>query len=967
MRKFLITAAIALFAFASCQKDNHTEPTAKGEEVSVSIGLALPNAADVISRSSSDKGGLDASNWDAAYTLRYKIAIYEGTTLVRALDPVYVYHGAASAKKAVNARLISGKTYRFVVWADFVDYNADESSMVDKHYNTSDLTNISIKEVATSYTVNDESRDAYFINQEEEISASRTIALTLKRPFSKVRVVTEDVADVYALANVNSATAVKKILFSYEAPIYNVFNALSGEVNKVGDYQPVNINANITEDDGAKATLFWDYVFVKNPEKVNFKFTVNDIGVSREFNTNNIPIERNRLTTVRGNLLTNNANIIIDVDGDFTGEIDDNITNDLTIEVPEGSAATPITYRFTGNIADNVTVKFVDVVGVPYAGTVNIIVEKPTQAAFVIELPNASVYLQGSVGNIIATTKDDTFSLLKGATVKNLTIEKGSANLYGTVTGTVTNNGTGKIMLAVGPNSDRPVSETVIYEALAVVYADGIIFTEGKYPVVAPATPSGMGVIHITKDGYKLVGEENAIIYGAGTQPTSGQEHSLLYVTAENVTMDGLTIMPLTHTVRLDGSNNNIGFTYKGIEVTKPGFTMKNCTLTPNTLTAGSLPNDGGGVFFDCQTAGTMTFENNRFNKVAIYLWSNPSGLVVNIKNNVFDGLRQNGWFSNYFVSSTNWGSVSPFGSVVNVYGNTFSNVKSIEEGGSASLRVSSGKLDIKGNTFPTTNGTYWTATGDGNVYLENTLVPYVAPADFATVISNASAGDKIYLRAEKYDVGTSLDIDQNITIVGGGATISANSPADRGVVQGKNPVIYIKSGAEVIIKDAVISGNQTPGHTAIDGVTVSGSSKLTLSNVTFDGITNAGGPNGVQYGRCVTALDNSELSIADCTFKSYNKNGVHVMGASKASIAGCTFIGNKLSGINGQNGVVFMRNASNSASGAIKNCSFSDLIYDGSTACAVLVYDDTPGDGQVIDQGGNTYSNNDKNWYEGI
>lgn len=305
MKKLLFITLAALITFVSCQKEDEQIRGNASGEVAVNINVDLPDQSSLLK--STDKGGVDASNWVAGHDLRYLIEIYDNSdNFIKRLDTLIVSYGAATTKKNVSARLLAGKTYKIVAWADFVA----AGTTTDLHYKTSDpvngLKNITFNKPATNnnYKVNDETRDAYFISESVTVEASKNISLTLKRPFAKVRVITQDMKDVLELSK-HITDPVKSIRLTYENNIYNKFNALDGTVDKVGAYKPANITATLTNpDNNDKATLFWDYLFVENPEKVNFKFTVTNLNVTCEFNTNNIPIERNKLTTVRGNLLT---------------------------------------------------------------------------------------------------------------------------------------------------------------------------------------------------------------------------------------------------------------------------------------------------------------------------------------------------------------------------------------------------------------------------------------------------------------------------------------------------------------------------------------------------------------------------------------------------------------------------------------------------------------------------------------
>ena len=94
---------------------------------------------------------------------------------------------------AFDVRLVSGRDYQFVAWADYVESEAD----VDYHYNTADLKNVTLNR---TWVAMDETRDAFTATKKVTYSSTATIDLTLTRPFAKLRVKT---TDMKALNNID--------------------------------------------------------------------------------------------------------------------------------------------------------------------------------------------------------------------------------------------------------------------------------------------------------------------------------------------------------------------------------------------------------------------------------------------------------------------------------------------------------------------------------------------------------------------------------------------------------------------------------------------------------------------------------------------------------------------------------------------------------------------------------------------
>ncbi|MBQ2239701.1 MAG: hypothetical protein II322_02675, partial [Alistipes sp.] len=219
-----------------------------------------------------------------------------------------------SDEKSVTfaVRLAPKRAYTFVVWADVVLSNED----VDNHYNTDYLENITIINTEEHpWKAMDESRDAFtgFATVDSYTSAT-TIQIPLTRPFAKLRVKTNDLADL-ALLDIFPA----KATVTYTTDLSVAFNAVEGKA-KASDSNANTITKTVSYDtdayEGDSATLFTDYLIV-DEGVVRFTMDVkqaNDRLIkSNNFNTD-IPVKRNCLTTISGNVLTDGNGISVNIE-----------------------------------------------------------------------------------------------------------------------------------------------------------------------------------------------------------------------------------------------------------------------------------------------------------------------------------------------------------------------------------------------------------------------------------------------------------------------------------------------------------------------------------------------------------------------------------------------------------------------------------------------------------------------------
>lgn len=336
MKKLLSILALAL-CFVACQ--NEPNIGAKNSDLAnVVLNIEAPELAtradaDANAGKNSAFGAIDFfsdADW-ANYDVRYILEVYNvndnGTG-----EPIYrerlVKYLEKYAPTSFELRLIPNREYKFVVFADFVE----QGSKDDLYYDTTDLRNITAKTGVEGWNAMNEVRDAYFVSQNVKVEASLDETLTLKRPFGKVRVIATDLDYIAGY----SKPGYVEITYHTE-PLFKSFNAVNGDLNKTQlagteltyAYE-VKKDAPYTEGYDAEAknqTLFADYLFAREGQQipVNFKMAVYESNGGRliketDFNTQ-IPVQRNYLTTITGDILTTQANINILIEDKFDGEM----------------------------------------------------------------------------------------------------------------------------------------------------------------------------------------------------------------------------------------------------------------------------------------------------------------------------------------------------------------------------------------------------------------------------------------------------------------------------------------------------------------------------------------------------------------------------------------------------------------------------------------------------------------------
>ena len=349
--RFFAIAALVL-GLASCQKDFAPEMNS-GDEVKVTLSVSAPELigatragvnGEVDENKALDSrfGAIDYldgnvagdARWDwNDVDIRYTMEVYDQEDLTTPIKDRQEIIKDQYQQVEFEVRLIPNRNYQFVVFADFVD---QETKQPLRHEIGATLNDIALVNEA----ILDEVADCYFKSWEFEPTnntQNRTEA-TLTRPYAKVRVIATD------LAELNLNVHPESVAIEYNTVIPTTFNAVKGSISgdnttKTFTYDYIaeirdnmanhvyNADYDAMVDANGRAshmTLFTDYILAEDEQDaINFKMTVSDKkGAIKvvDFNTE-IPVQRNYLTTIIGDVLTTNVNVDVNISDDFAGEI----------------------------------------------------------------------------------------------------------------------------------------------------------------------------------------------------------------------------------------------------------------------------------------------------------------------------------------------------------------------------------------------------------------------------------------------------------------------------------------------------------------------------------------------------------------------------------------------------------------------------------------------------------------------
>ena len=284
---------------ASCSSDEPTAPSAQTVEASFSLNIA-GEVATRAGNGDSSLGGADAENLGAE-NLNYILALYE----VAEKDALILSDFCQVSDRDGDGERFSpmvtlGKTYTMVALAHF----GDRLTLTDAQ--KTDY----LKAMPVAGVFNDEAEDFYVATKTARFTADNLQhALTLKRPYAKLRIVATDYPDAATISSVSIDYGTNTL--------FNRFDALTQQFSDATISQPLTASQYNTSDADTAKTIVADYFPVNADTYLStFKVTVTLNGKSFSRTFNDIPLQRNALTTLSGAFFSSQSQMKCDVTND---------------------------------------------------------------------------------------------------------------------------------------------------------------------------------------------------------------------------------------------------------------------------------------------------------------------------------------------------------------------------------------------------------------------------------------------------------------------------------------------------------------------------------------------------------------------------------------------------------------------------------------------------------------------------
>ncbi|MGM9822607.1 MAG: DUF6562 domain-containing protein [Muribaculaceae bacterium] len=366
MKKGLIMVAAmsaVMFMSTSCSQDELMDTVADGQEITTTVTVSAPAAMSSRAASSvfgeetnyfsylatsgtPSEGNLELNGHPLSFTVGIYYAKTDNGTTNYVLVDKQEKLSVADTEAYFNFRLIKGRKYRIVAYAD---YNATGKE--------------NLEAIPTTYNLNDELSDAFYVS--EDFIADEHVGTMLRRPLGKLRLVCHD----FKTFAMDSRFTLKNVEVTYKGQkmaTVDELNALTGDYNYAakadaeattflakpayyaGEFDATGmplVDENGVQKQTAVFTMYLPANFGEEdqtgtytpyeagkpvPQSWMYPFEVKvtyldengaEQTITRQYNFD-IPVKRNWLTTVDvENFWTDNTNIKVSVDPMFEGEI----------------------------------------------------------------------------------------------------------------------------------------------------------------------------------------------------------------------------------------------------------------------------------------------------------------------------------------------------------------------------------------------------------------------------------------------------------------------------------------------------------------------------------------------------------------------------------------------------------------------------------------------------------------------
>jgi len=298
--------AFALILLNSCSKE---QPAAGSSSVTGSF---------IVNFNEATKASFDGDG-AAANVNRCKLQIWwEGKKYAEEIVSTKVVQGVVTAEFN-HLILLKDQEYTFLFWADKVlDTTTVAGRAADLYYNTADLNGVTIDN--TTYSGNDDARDAFVKCVKKTVSATFSEHVVLKRPFAQLNVITTDTQAFHDQVGDDIFAYMFPAKFDISFPAPTKYNVATEEVSDDKTFTVVDLPVyGVLSTTEGKQTLTMDYILApkEDYDVVDVTWSAKNPVSPITYTFTNVPLRRNYRTNIIGKLLTREGNWTVLVDPEW--------------------------------------------------------------------------------------------------------------------------------------------------------------------------------------------------------------------------------------------------------------------------------------------------------------------------------------------------------------------------------------------------------------------------------------------------------------------------------------------------------------------------------------------------------------------------------------------------------------------------------------------------------------------------
>ena len=575
---FLMFAAVAALFATSCVTDATSDVAVTGGECDVTLSVKAPGAD---SRATIGTGLKATDLTCAVYDHEWKYLTTKTTTFDN-----------GSLSTTIEMRLVKGKEYNFVFWAQSPEAQANNYYTLTLGSTVGDIVNPSVKVNydATKDLANDDYRDAFFGNWHCTVTGTINHTVELYRPFAQINFGTNDhfEAEEFGFDVINNPDATTTVTTRAFNTLYLADGAVDHEQDVTFAAAALPVDTTLETKNGDYHWLAMNYILWPAYELSlsTCTMTVAASGHSVTVEVPGAPARRNWRTNLVGKILTEQGNLTVEIKP---------IPVDQYVGVVEVATAEEFNAAFANPEVDFIVL----------SGDVHL-TQTVTRAAALLTVSAGKTLTIDLNGHKLTAETPQMFEVLGTLVVKNGVVE----NPAGTVFSAESNmDNISKVSCSIIDDKGKVVYDE---ESVACAY----VYSWSQFVKAVDADIANLVLmshlfidksydltkdVHINMNGLAFQIEDPTQHFAVKSNTTivNGGINGKLYAHSGNITLSDLFF----------GGSIVASTTKASLQIGSANVSVSHCTIYPYNPNASKI----SPVVLESRSSGTVTFDTVQF------------------------------------------------------------------------------------------------------------------------------------------------------------------------------------------------------------------------------------------------------------------------------------------------------------------------------------------------------------------